>query len=293
MNTESLIRVCLAAVLAIIPAIVWGFVFYKKQVGKKSMIFSTFAMGALFVTPLLIYKYLWQYFPWLDAFQYTDSFKEDFIGFSTFSMIPLNVIMTFMIVGVIEETTKLWAVKATDKKQICSIDDAIEMSIMAALGFSFAENILYFSNIIEARGIENILYPFIFRSLFSTFAHIMFSGIMGYYYGMALFSGDVLKDKHYEKKWLFTRLFAKIMHLKKATLFHDEKLAQGLLIAIVLHAIFNIMLEMNWVFLLVPFLTGGYVYLSHLLSKKEAHKNYQLLHEVRNDIRLTPENISP
>lgn len=284
MTTEEIIRILLAATLAAVPAIIWGYIFYKKQVGKKSMIASTFAVGALFVTPLLIYKYLWQYFPWLDAFQYTDSYKDDLIGFSTFGMIPMNVILTFMIVGVIEEITKLWAVKATDKKQICSIDDAIEMCIMAALGFSFAENIVYFYNIIEVRGAENIFYPFIFRSLFSTFAHIMFSGILGYYYGVALFSGDVLKDKHYEKKWRITRIFAKVLHLKKSLLFHDEKLAQGLLIAIVLHAIFNIMLEMNWVFLLVPFLTGGYVYLSHLLGQKEAHKNYRLIDEIRNDM---------
>jgi len=76
------------------------------------------------------------------------------------------------------------------------------------------------------------------------------------------------------KKWPFIRTFSRMIHFKKEVLFHDEKVAQGLLIAIVLHAVFNIFLEMNWVFLLVPYLTGGYIYLTYLLNKKEANKIY-------------------
>jgi RsiW-degrading membrane proteinase PrsW (M82 family) len=283
MTEYAIFKLILAALLAVVPACIWGYIFYKKQVGQKSMMAKTFLAGAFFVVPLLAYKELWQYFPWINAFQYTHPFKDDMIGFSTFSLIPLDIIFTFMIVGVIEEIAKLWAVKATDKKIIHSIDDAIEMSIMAALGFSFAENILYFYNIISGRGVEDILFPFVFRSLFSTFAHIMFSGVLGYYYGVALFATDELKDEHNEKRWLFTRWFARLLHFKKETVFHEEKIAQGVLIAIGLHAVFNIFLEMNWTFLLVPYLTGGYIYLNYLLSKKEDIKIYALVDNNRND----------
>jgi len=283
MTTLAIIRLILAFVLALVPALVWGYIFYKKQHGKKRMLLVTFAMGALFVSPLLFYKYLWQFFPWLDAFQYTNQINDDMLGFATLSLIPLNVVLTFMIVGIIEEIAKLWAVKLTDKKRICSIDDAIEMSIMAALGFSFAENVLYFYNIIATRGVGDIMYPFIFRSLFSTFAHIMFSGIMGYYYGVAIFSKNLMEEEKNKKKWPFIRTFARIIHFKKEVLLHDEKIAEGLLIAIVLHAVFNIFLEMNWVFLLVPYLTLGFIYLSHLLSKKESHKMYSRVSSIRND----------
>lgn len=280
---ETSIKIAIAGILAFVPAFIWGYIFYKKQHGQKRMLFETFAMGALFVTPLLAYKYLWQYFPWIDAFQYTNPFKDDLIGFSTFGFVPLSVIFTFMIVGVIEELTKLWAVKATDKKRICSIDDAIEMCIMAALGFSFAENILYFYNIISMRGVDEILYPFIFRSLFSTFAHIMFSGVLGYYYGLALFATEVLQEEHNQKKWRYIKEFAKLLHFKRDVVFHEEKLAAGVLVAITLHAIFNIFLEMNWTFLIVPFLTGGYIFLSYLLDKKELHKGYCRVDNNRND----------
>lgn len=283
MEAQAVFKLILAFLLAIVPAVAWGYIFWKKQVGKKAMLAQTFFAGAVFVTPLLLYKQLWQYFPWLNAFEYTQKWSNDLVGVSTFQIIPLDVIITFMLVGVIEEITKLWAVRLTERKRICSIDDAIEMCIMAALGFAFAENMLYFYNIISARGVDNILYPFVFRSLFSTFAHVMFSGILGYYYGLALFANEQLRDQHNNKKWSFIRSFAKLLNFRRDVLFHHEKMTQGLVIAIVLHAFFNIFLEMNWTFLVVPFLTAGYLYISHLLQKKEAQKVYCLVDANRND----------
>jgi len=65
--------------------------------------------------------------------------------------------------------------------------------------------------------------------------------------------------------------------------FRDGKMVQGLLIAVGLHALFNIFLEMNWTFLLVPYLTGGYIMLNYLIEKKEDHKVYGRLAEVSAD----------
>ena len=129
------------------------------------------------------------------------------------------------------------------------------------------------------RGPENILYPFVFRSLFSSFAHIMFSGILGYYYGVAEFAGPNLKDENLKSSWPIFRKIAKILPFKDEIEFREEKIVQGLFIAVTLHALFNIFLEMGWTFLLVPYLTGGYIWLNHLLEKKEAHKLYGHLTE--------------
>ena len=221
----KIIKLGLALLLAIVPAAIWGYIFWKKQVGKKSMVLRTFVMGAFFVVPLLAYKSLWQYFPWINAFEYTHPLKNDLVGFASIGFIPLDVIVTFMIVGVIEEVAKLWAVKLTDKKTICSVDDAMEMFIMAALGFSFAENMLYFYNILSSKGIENIMYPFIFRSLFSTFAHVMFSGILGYYYGLAIFATNVVRDKHNPKDGLSPAFSPKYPVART----HEEKITQVLI----------------------------------------------------------------
>jgi len=271
---ENILKASLALLLSIVPAAVWGYIFYKKQVGKKSMSLRTFIAGAVFVAPLLAYKFLWQYFPWLNAFAYTHQFKDDFVGFTNLTSIPLDVLFTFLIVGVIEEVTKFMAVRMSGPENILSIDDAIEMFITAALGFAFVENIIYFYNIMSMRGAENILYPFVFRGLFSSFAHIMFSGILGYYYGIAHFAGPLLKDDNLKKRWPIFRKIASILPFKNEVEFKQEKIIQGLFIAITLHALFNIFLEMNWTFLLVPYLTGGFIWLNYLLEKKEDHKAY-------------------
>jgi len=99
-----------------------------------------------------------------------------------------------MIVGVIEEYMKHLSVRATDDDKFMNIDDAIEYSIIAALGFAFIENIMYFYFIWIHQGVDALFISFIFRSIFSTFAHILFSGIYGYFYGIAHFAKPILEE---------------------------------------------------------------------------------------------------
>ena len=74
------------------------------------------------------------------------------------------------------------------------------------------------------------------------------------------------------------------MHLKSETIFREEMMTEGLFWAVFLHAIFNICLEMGWVFVMVPFLVIGYAVLNHLFNKKEDRKNYgDLLHLEKKD----------
>lgn len=270
-------------VLALIPAFVWGYLFYRKRPENRALVGLTFTAGALAVFPILIYKFLWQFFPWLNAFKFADSYQNDFIGFSNLIVLPLSVIITFMIVGLIEEIMKLISVKAVDDDDFKSIDDSMEFFIIAALGFSFTENILYFYTIWITHGAYDLLLPFLFRSSFSTLAHLIFSGVLGYYYGVAHFAKPILQQEIREKRNHWTVGLHKIFNLRKEKMFFEEKIFEGLLISIGLHAIFNIMLEMNLTFMVLPFLAGGYLTLNYLFSKKESHKNYQkLLVEVRN-----------
>jgi RsiW-degrading membrane proteinase PrsW (M82 family) len=280
---SGIMQIIGSALLALVPAFVWGYIFLQKQPEERSLVVITFVSGAVAVLPILFYKYLWQFFPWINAFQYTVQFQEDMIGLGQFVTIPLSVIMTFMLVGVIEETMKTWGVKIIDANRFRHVDDAIEFCILAALGFSFTENILYFQNIWATNGIENLFVPFLFRSVFSTFAHLMFSGIYGYYYGVAHFAKPILQEEIRHKRALWTKWLHKIVHLKSETLFHEEKLMEGFLIAVTFHAIFDIFLELNWTFLIVPFLVSGYIALSYLFIKKENHKRYdKLLTGIRN-----------
>lgn len=270
----KLLNIVIAGLLAIIPAMFWGFIFYSKQPENKFTTMRLFLAGIVSVAPLLLYKYLWQFFPWINAFTYTNSFNDNMVGFSNVAMIPFDVLMTFMVVGIIEEIAKFSAVRMIHHKKICSITDCIEYFILVALGFSFAENIIYFYNIMSVRGVDNIFLPFIFRSLFSTFAHVMFSGVLGYFYGLARLAPRVLDESYNQDRWTFTRALIKTLHLDRTKTFHDEKVVQGLIAATVLHAFFNIFLEMNWTFLIIPYLTVGFILLSYLFDNRRVDKDY-------------------
>lgn len=270
-------------ILASIPALIWGHIFYQKHPESRRLILYTFIIGAIAVFPILFYKFLWQFFPWINAFRIADFYHEDVIGFSNLTFLPLSVIITFMIVGIIEEIMKLVGVKIIDDDQFKNIDDSIEFFIVAALGFSFTENILYFYNIWLTQGAEHLLMPFFFRSSFSTLAHLIFSGILGYYYGIAHFAAPILQEEIRANRRHWTIFLHKILSLRKESLFFQENIMEGLLISIGLHAIFNIILEINLTFLIVPFLIAGYLSLNYLFTKKENHKNYnKLLVDVRN-----------
>lgn len=280
---SQLIQIIGSILLACVPVMIWGYIFYKKNPEDKRLATMTFLAGALAVFPILLYKLSWQFFPWINAFRIAEPFHGDVIAFSGMIALPLSVIITFMLVGVIEESMKLFSVKIVDNEEVRHIDDAIEFFILAALGFSFVENILYFYNIWLTQGAYNLFLPFLFRSTFSTFAHIMFSGILGYYYGVAHFAKPILQKEIRENRKHWTILLHKIFNLRRERLFYEEKILEGFLISIGLHAIFNIFLELNLTFLIAPFLFAGYIALDYLFELKENHKNYgRLLQNQRN-----------
>lgn len=267
-------KIIVAGALSVIPALLWGYVFLHKQPERKWDVIRLFIAGGVSVAPLLLYKYLWTFFPWINAFMYASVFSDNILNFANVVAIPLSVIMTFMIVGVIEELAKFAAVKMVHHKAMNSVTDSIEFFIIAGLGFAFVENIIYFTNIMQSRGLDGVLLPFIFRSLFSTFAHLMFSGILGYFYGTAQFATPIMHEKYNRKKWTVLRSVSKLIGWKKEILFHHEQIFKGILTAISLHAVFNVMLEMNWTFLIVPYLTVGFLILSYCFENKRIDKDY-------------------
>lgn len=270
-NVSAVLQIGGSIVLAIIPALIWVYIFHNKLPESRRLTLYTFFIGATAVFPILFYKYLWQYFPWINAFKYTEGFEADVIGISRFISIPLSVIFTFLIVGIIEEIMKNVAVRAVDDETTTrNIDDAIELSIVAALGFSFTENIMYFHAIWMQQGAESLLLPFVFRSIFSTFAHVMFSAIFGYYYGISFFAKGYLIQNRRTIRW--PRIVQNLFGIQKEEIFSFSMWIEGLFIATILHAIYNIFLEMNWTFLLVPFLILGFLYVNYLLKKKENHQ---------------------
>ncbi len=270
-------QVLLSILLACVPAMIWGAIFYKKDPIYRPKALQTFILGMCSVVPILIYKWSWAYLPQLNIFTYTDTFTTDLFSFTDYLYLPLGTLFAFMFVGVIEEYMKNLVVRKADKGFFRNIDDAIEFSIMSALGFAFIENILYFYYIWEYQGVDVLLVSFVFRALFSTFAHILFSAIYGYFYGMAYFADPLWSEEVRKNRNRFVDFFHTVFHFKRNRVFATEKISEGLLIAVCLHGLFNVLLEMNLTFFMVPFLVLGYSYLDHLFKQKENLKAYGCL----------------
>jgi RsiW-degrading membrane proteinase PrsW (M82 family) len=267
-------KIAFCFLLACVPAYIWGYIFYKKQPEPRKWVALTFIAGILSVMPIMLYKYAWQWIPRLNIFMYTDNMTQDLLGFANFAYLPVGVVLAFMFVGILEEYMKNVVVRVTDHNHLRSIDDAIEFCVIAALGFAFVENIMYFFYIWTYQGFESLFISFIFRSIFSTFAHILFSGVFGYFYGVAHFAKPIWQKEIRENRHPILNAFHKITHLKGSTIFAEEKMLEGLFIAILLHSFFNVALEVGWTFIIVPYLVIGYMFLSHLFDKKENHKEY-------------------
>lgn len=126
----------------------------------------------------------------------------DTLAFDLFGQPPLFyfLIMPFIFVALPEEFAKFLVVKkvAYDHHKFNEIMDGITYAVLASMGFAILENIMYTINY----GLEVGL----LRAFTAVPAHALFSGIMGYYIGLAKFQ----KNKKLEKKLLKQGLFAAV-----------------------------------------------------------------------------------
>ena len=304
----------LCVILALIPTMAWFLIFAHRHTHRWKYVFLTFVAGMGAAALILLYQYFWDTrFDFLFFAVDVQNFN-DTIPMSVRSIL-LSTLLVFFSIGFLEEYSKHWIVKKTDKKIFESIDDVIEFSIIGALGFAFLENIGYFLLEIVENGGENIVSLFFMRSMFVVFIHVLCSGIYGYYYGLAHFAEPLLKEWEKEGKIpRFPRFVHYLTHMRKARVFRDEMTTLGLLIAIVIHGSYDFLLEMGTVGKLVSIVIGreihfageaiqihvlllpvllvfGFLYLSELLRKKEDQKRRGHI-EVREEFVFGDDSLS-
>ncbi|MBT6142960.1 PrsW family intramembrane metalloprotease [bacterium] len=272
MQVWGLVALCIA--LSLLPVLAWGSLFLYKHNEKKDLVIKTFIFAAISVIPLVCYRLLWGVLPGAQLNEYFSTI----INFQIFqSSLPLNLLVLFVTIGIVEEYLKHFVASKVDKSEIDNIDDAIEFSIIAALGFSFAENAFYFIDVYQNLEVTMFWKVVVFRSLFSTLAHVIFSSIYGYHFGLALFAKPLTKQRYKmgfvtSTNRLLARLLSKLK-VRESDLFMDEQRFLGLFLAASLHAAFNVFLELNQVAVVLPMLFFGLYYVLYLISKKENHIN--------------------
>ena len=169
--------------LALVPAIIW-LVFLLNKSKRTGIQILMFFMSIFTVVPVFALHYFLNLFPQFDIL----AFLQNQIHNQN-----ANYILLFISVGIVEEIVKQVILRFVDRKYLLvqTINDSIHYSLISALGFAFAENIFYIFSIYNQLGWQQLIIPYLFRSIFTTAAHLIFSGFFGYFYGLAKFSMNI------------------------------------------------------------------------------------------------------
>ena len=153
--------------VSFLPGILWVWFFYKKDKYRPeplSLVAKAFIYGAIAVFPA--------------AFLETPF--RPFLADETPDLTRLFIITVFVI-GLVEETAKFIAARLAvyDHREFDEVIDGIIYAVASGLGFAAVENLFYSSRFGFTVGL--------FRALITDLAHASFSGIVGYYLGLAKF----------------------------------------------------------------------------------------------------------
>ncbi len=316
-RTAHLIAIGTAA----IPAIVWCFLFLPYHQERPGVVLSMVFAGMLSTIPILFYDALVRSRAELHFFLFSvkpESFSSSahsFVmgawpGIAPLQSSLLSMFLSFVLVGVIEEGSKLWVLWKGGRQYTASIDDTMQMAVLVAIGFAFAENVThsgYFVSFVREylmtpgqRDWAGFLGNVAGRSILTSMVHIVSTGIMGYFVGVGLFAGPVLREQqargvHYRVlEWCHD-----VLGIPKRDLFRRMKILTGYTLAIFLHALSNFLVSLpdalpgnprtvgdllhsspgsplNFVaLLLLPtlmYVVGGFTLLTFLFQRKENMK---------------------
>jgi len=260
MNTAILWPISIA--LALVPVLIWLYILFNDRKHDKLMMLLIFSGGILAVFAVFGVEYIFELFPQIDPFLWlTQNVSEPTYYFAGI----------FVLVGVFEELFKQGMVRYVDSKKVLiqTVNDSIRFSLVAALGFAFAENIFYFKAVILTSPIQEVIVTFLFRSIFTAAAHMIFSGIFGYFFGVGKFSIDISRHRHWQGKvYLGPHILGRIFKMPFAHAFKEWKILEGLTLAILMHTAFNFLLEMNYILPTVGLVVICFLYLLYLLRRK-------------------------
>lgn len=265
MLENPLVLLGISLIFAGIPAFIWLYILFNKKSRSKKIVALVFGLGCLTAPFLLGIQFAWEKFPQFDLANFIET---------TVTTQSTRYIFLFVLFGAMEEIVKHYVIRSVDRRTVLikTIGDAIRYSLAAALGFSFAENVYYLYQFWPQISMGELLGMYIFRSVFTACAHMIFSGIFGYYYGIGKFSIDITKQHQLtgESKKT-TKFIARIFNLSLSHAYEQEMILKGLFIAVTTHAFYNYLLQFNIVPPIIAFVVIGYIYLQYLLSRKAGH----------------------
>lgn len=256
----------IATIVALIPAMLWCVLFLKYHKERIGLVALMFFSGMLATAPILFYDALVRRGSELNFFVFAlkpESFNRSADLFVSGGLLGnpglkgtiLATFLSFVVVAVIEEVSKYWVLRKSSEGFPTSIDDVIQFAIVVAIGFAFAENVLnsnYFMGFVReyllrpsGADILGFLSNVTGRSVLTSMVHIVSTGVLGYFLGLAMFAGPYIRDgqRHGQRFPLF-RSCSRVLHLPEETLFRLGTLTCGLLAAVLLHSVFNFLVTL-------------------------------------------------
>ncbi len=256
----------LATLIALVPAVIWCLLFIKEHKQRLSLVILMFFAGMLSTAPILFYDALVRHNVELQFFLFRvipENFSRSSSVFVSGNVVNatgmqstlIATMISFLIVGLIEEVSKFWVLKKSGQQFFSSIDDVLQLGIIVAIGFAFAENVMnptYFLAFVRSYLINpevpqwgafmgNVLG----RAILTNMVHILATGVLAYFYALTLFAKPVLEEEHRAGKVHFIPLLVyKVLRIPEEMTYKLEKLTLGFVIAIALHGIFNFLVTL-------------------------------------------------
>lgn len=267
----DLLATFIAAIVALIPVVLWCWLFLRYHRERLSIVILAFFAGMLSTVPILFYSELTKRSVELNFFFFKivplnfSTTSGQFVSTSIFheatgvQSVVLTTLVTYLLVGVIEEVSKFWVLKKSGPQFFRSIDDALQLAIIVAIGFAFAENLAnptYFVGFVK----DYLLRPatpdwisFIGsvtgRAVLTTMVHVLSTGILGYFLGISIYAAQILSERFqrgrgYSYALAIHRMFSLSFddiatHLRADRVFAFAQLSLGLVASIVVHGLFD------------------------------------------------------
>jgi len=256
----------IATVIALIPAVIWCMLFLKDHAQRMSLVVLMFFAGMLSTAPILYYDAMVRNGVELQFFIFRivpENFTRTSNAFvagnlSSITGIRSTLMVTFisfLIVGVIEELSKFWVLKKSGTRFFSSIDDVLQLSIIVAIGFAFAENLMnptYYISFVreylmnpETPQWGGFLGNVLGRAILTNMVHILATGVIGYFYGLALFADPYMADATKEGRVQFLpNLLHRITQVPETIVFRRQSLFIGISAAVFLHGAYNFLVTL-------------------------------------------------
>lgn len=261
-SKDQLLATVIATVVALIPVGIWCWLFLRYHRQRLSIVLLAFFAGMLSTVPILFYNQLilrgieLNFFLFRIVPESFGSSSKDFVTQSIFSgatgttSVILTTLVTYLVVGVIEEGAKYWVLRHSSKDFFRSIDDVLQLAIIVALGFAFAENLAnptYFVGFVQQyllRPVSPMWGPFlgavIGRGVLTTMVHVLSTGVLGYFAGLAFFASPVIRDQFSRgKHHPIIESIHRLLSLKTEHIYAQTMLLIGVTCAILIHGFFD------------------------------------------------------